>query len=382
MGSVGRAVWLLGLWMMILASGLARADGRCVLAFDGMDIVPQRSDSWLIVVWSAAGQEIERDTVPLRDASGSIQPLELEVACGDMQLVEAEFAVLNPGASGVAGQASEAQQVASALAETVAAAYPEAEDIALGEHFFDVVSPTFVAAVGRAFAGELADGREHLLRDMVLFPPDLEPLSFSRTYATRAARTTVYFSIQRRRSLAQTAAELTAAPAHSTVHDWAMTYTAARDPLARRPDISVDIRPSLTVPGAWKIALREHIANAEQPLTLQVDGVSPKRVVSRAFGRDIWGEVSENKDDADDPPPAGALETFDVFDLPERGIQLGLYQLVSAGKPSEPALRYLRAQTPNVTASDVVLTAHSSGRIPAPASQNANQEGPQTRRRR
>jgi len=143
------------------------------------------------------------------------------------------------------------------------------------------------------------------------------------------------------------------------LQDWAQTFTAARDPEARRPDIYVDIQPSLAVPGTFQIELSEHIANAEQPLVVRVDGVSPKRVIASPFAGDVWSEALSDLDDAVADPgmpqlPA-ALESVDVFELPE-GIQLGLYQVVSAGKPCGPALRYLRARTQDgVTASDVVL---------------------------
>jgi hypothetical protein len=152
-----------------------------------------------------------------------------------------------------------------------------------------------------------------------------------------------------------------------TVLDWAQTFSASRDPQARRPDIYVDIQPSLTVPGTFQIELSEHIANAERPLTVRVDGVSPKRVVASPFAGDVWGEALSDLDDdlADpgEPQLAAAPEGVVVFELPG-GIQLGLYQLVSAGEPIDLALRYLRARThADVTASDVALRAQPTATL-------------------
>jgi hypothetical protein len=198
-----------------------------------------------------------------------------------------------------------------------------------------------------------------LLRDAVLFPPGLEAMSFSRAYQVG----TVSFNIQRRPSSPQLAAELAPATAGSAVRDWAQTFTASRDPAAGRPDISVDIQPSLTVPGAWKISLSEQIANAERPLTVELDGATPKRVLASAFSGDVWGEAwSDLDDDVSDPgwpQLVAALEVVDVFELPELGIQLGLYRRVRAGEHLDPALRYLRARTDvTVTGADVALEAH------------------------
>lgn len=153
------------------------------------------------------------------------------------------------------------------------------------------------------------------------------------------------------------------APA-STVGDWAQTFTASRDPEGREPDISVDIQPSLAVSGAWKISVREHIANAERPLTLELDGVSPTSVRASPYSGDVWGEELNDLDDdvADPGVPqlSDAGEVAEVFVLPQLGIQLALYELVGEDGVNVPAVRYQRARTQShVTAADVALTAHA-----------------------
>jgi hypothetical protein len=151
------------------------------------------------------------------------------------------------------------------------------------------------------------------------------------------------------------------------VRDWAQTFTASRDPDAREPDISVHIQPSLAVPGAWKISIREHIANAERPLTLEVDGVSPVSVRASPFTGDVWGEeLSDLDDDVGDPGApqlSDAFQVIDVLVLPQLGIQLAFYELLEEGGDSVPALRYLRARTQShVTAADVALIARARPR--------------------
>lgn len=150
------------------------------------------------------------------------------------------------------------------------------------------------------------------------------------------------------------------APLGSVVEDWQARFGAARDPQAAVPDISVEIRASLVVPGAWQVRVREHIANAEQPFVLQVDGAVPRRIRTAEFDGDVWAEALTDRDsDGLVIPfaPFGAEEAVDVLEVPEYGVRVALYQAVSHGEVIGPAVRYLRAQTSaDISGADVALT--------------------------
>ncbi|HKP60121.1 MAG TPA: hypothetical protein VJV78_25525 [Polyangiales bacterium] len=150
------------------------------------------------------------------------------------------------------------------------------------------------------------------------------------------------------------------APLGAGVEDWQARFVATRDPLAAVPDISVEIRPSLAVPGGWQVRVREHVANAEQPFVLQADAVELRRSVASEFDGDVWPEALTHPDpDALVIPFAafGAEEAVDVLEVPEHGVRLALYQVVSHGEVLGPAVRYLRAQTSaDISGADVALT--------------------------
>ena len=150
------------------------------------------------------------------------------------------------------------------------------------------------------------------------------------------------------------------APHASALEDWQGRFVAARDPHAAVPDISVEIRHSLAVPGGWLVRVREHVANAQQPFVLQADGVELRRSVASEFDCDVWAEALTHPDpDALVIPFAafGAEEAVDVLEVPEHGVRLALYQVVSHGEVLGPAVRYLRAQTSaDISGADVALT--------------------------
>lgn len=144
------------------------------------------------------------------------------------------------------------------------------------------------------------------------------------------------------------------------LEDWQGRFVAARDPHAAIADIAVEIRASLAVPGGWQVRVREHIANAEQPFMLQADGVELRRGVAAEFDGDVWAEALAHPDPDELAVPFagfGAEEAVDVLEVPEHGLRLALYQVVSHGEVVGPAVRYLRAQTSaDISGADVALT--------------------------
>ena len=92
---------------------------KCILHFDQIEIISKKSDAahsdndWLIVHWFVGTDLKESHTIPLKNTSGStilesgqtLQPLSLEVACVDADLVTAVFQIVNLGSTDIAAHA-------------------------------------------------------------------------------------------------------------------------------------------------------------------------------------------------------------------------------------------------------------------------------------
>jgi len=150
--------------------------GKCVLNFDQIEIVNQKSDSrhsdndWFIVTWFVDDKVIRTDKFPLYSLRGGvglqsgdgITPFSSEVDCSDTSIATAAYVVMNLGSTDASQQADAVAQIAENVSEKLTQAYLEAvkiylqyfSDIPFSDLFADQVSnfaPEIVQSVGAAF---------------------------------------------------------------------------------------------------------------------------------------------------------------------------------------------------------------------------------------
>ena len=148
---------------------------KCILHFDQIEIISKKSDAahsdndWLIVHWFVGTDLKESHTIPLKNTSGStilesgqtLQPLSLEVACVDADLVTAVFQIVNLGSTDIAAQVQAIGKIAQKGADTFAEVYltiaakvlpltPTPAGEIIGQAI-ELLKPLLVDGVGAAF---------------------------------------------------------------------------------------------------------------------------------------------------------------------------------------------------------------------------------------
>src|SRR5262249_15504557 len=117
--------------------------GKCTLTFDQIQIINKRSDTahadndWLIVTWFVGPNNVRTDTVPLRDSKGSVildtgdtlQPISMDAACGDNDLVSASFVAVNLGSTDFSEQVNAAGEIAKKVSKKIAEVYLKAAEL-------------------------------------------------------------------------------------------------------------------------------------------------------------------------------------------------------------------------------------------------------------
>lgn len=289
--------------------------GQCMLSFDQMDILNQKSDSkhsdndWMIIYWFVSGKLARTDQFPLFNTAGSlilnsgnaIAPFASEIACADNEFATATFQVINLGSTDFSKQAQTAENVAVQVAKDIASAYVMAAEkvvsysgIPFAQVFadgIDKLAPVIVSSVGAAFedvilplVNDIVDtvsgllGKPNcngdVLHDTVVFLPDQpNELTVSKVYTASSvsfcgspARTSVQLTSQRildpapsfTPAQATPLPEVTLVPAtDETLDAWLGTW--AEDSSTTTPIIIVSITRSTAASGLLEAEITEHV---------------------------------------------------------------------------------------------------------------------------
>lgn len=111
--------------------------GKCILSFDQIEIVEQKSDGrysdndWMIITWFVDDKVIRTDKFPLLSLNGGvglksgdgITPFTSEVDCLDDDIVTAAYNVVNLGSTDLSDQADAAAQIANNVSQALTQAY-------------------------------------------------------------------------------------------------------------------------------------------------------------------------------------------------------------------------------------------------------------------
>jgi len=115
------------------------AVGKCILNFDEIGILVQKSDDrhsdndWMMVVWTVNGQQARIDEFPLAKSGGDyvlhhgdvIPPFSLEIACSDADAVSAVFDIVNLGSYDRSDQEDVVTKQANKMADVIIDAYAD-----------------------------------------------------------------------------------------------------------------------------------------------------------------------------------------------------------------------------------------------------------------
>ncbi len=135
--------------------------GKCTINFDSIEIQNKKSDSdhadndWLSIVFYANEGEVYRDTIPLRNLSGSqvinsgdfITPFQTWCDCDDRSFVTAVYAITNLGSCDWDDQAEAATKITGEIAKVCADIYLQAAKLVL-----EAASADFGGQIGAGIA--------------------------------------------------------------------------------------------------------------------------------------------------------------------------------------------------------------------------------------
>ena len=162
--------------------------GKCILSFDQIEIVEQKSDGrysdndWMMITWFVDDKVIRTDKFPLLSLNGGvglksgdgITPFTSEVDCLDDDIVTAAYNVVNLGSTDLSDQADAAAQIANNVSQALTQAYLKAVEVYL-EYFSDIpfsslladqiadFAPDIVSTVGAAYTDVIVP----LLNDLI-----------------------------------------------------------------------------------------------------------------------------------------------------------------------------------------------------------------------
>ncbi|WP_263353732.1 hypothetical protein [Acidicapsa acidisoli] len=289
--------------------------GKCVLNFDQIEIVNQKSDSnhsdndWFIVTWFVDDKVIRTDKFPLYSLHGGlglqsgdgITPFSSEVECSDASIATVAYVVMNLGSTDGTQQADAAAQIAENVSEKLTQAYLEAvqlyikyfSDIPFSDLLSDQVSnfaPEIVQSVGAAFEdvvipllNDLVNEIQVILRDpncngpvfydTAVYRPDqpIPDASSSTTYTASSvtgcgfpAKTNVSRTLHRELDVAPSfpntpSPQVFFVPSESK-SDW--ISPAVEDSSSSHPIVMVTIAPSLDVragSGLYTVSVKEQV---------------------------------------------------------------------------------------------------------------------------
>jgi hypothetical protein len=286
--------------------------GKCILNFDQIEILNQKSDSshsdndWMIVVWMIGGEVARKDKIALRNTAGStalhsgdeIQPFSVDIDCADSDVVSAIYDLVNLGSLDPADQIETAGKIAEDIAKMAATVYlkiaeefirynPEIPLASVWADGIQTIAPVIVQSVGAAFEDIIIPGVEtaidlarrllgvpncngDVLHDVAVFPAfqPLQEISNARVYTASSrsgcgaqAKTSVHWSLQRaiegpfhpgplpRTELVPSRGE----SADNFLGAW------AEDSFTTTPIITVHISRSTAASGSYSVKIHENV---------------------------------------------------------------------------------------------------------------------------